>query len=101
MLLNGEFGTWMATFGVARLKLSKLLTFSGRFEYFDDVDGLRTGWVQQLTGVSMTPSFQLVGDLKAAIEFRYDQSSIKYFQEQDGTPTDTKISSALGCTYSF
>lgn len=100
-LLSGQDGEWMAAFGVARLKLSSIFSLNGRIEYFDDVDGLRTGWQQQMTGFSFTPSFKLAGDLKVSLEGRYDQSSILYYLDQDGIPKDTKLSTALGCTYSF
>jgi hypothetical protein len=53
-----------------------------RVEFFDDVDGVRTGRKQTVWEITPTLTFQptLFPGLSVRLEFRHDESSKKFFE---------------------
>jgi hypothetical protein len=71
-------------------------SLSVRGEYFDDKGGSRTGAVQKLKEVTVTPEIRLVGGLILRPEYRHDTSDKQSFDNGTKKSQDTI---ALGAMY--
>ena len=81
---------WQAFAGYAVYDFTEQIEFAGRFEWFRDSDGSRTGLRQTLYGITGTLNYKvpMVTGLLARLEYRHDASSAKPFYSNDPlTPT--------------
>lgn len=56
----------------------------GRYEWFSDLDGTRTGTTQVLQNVTLSPGINLTDNLMFRVEYRHDWSSRMVFEDADG-----------------
>lgn len=97
----GESATWSAVAGYARLGLSDALALCLRAEYFDDADGARTGAVQRLTGVTVTPEWKAASHLILRADLRVDWSNADVFVKNDGGFKGSQATVLLNGIYAF
>jgi hypothetical protein len=85
---DGADAAWFG-FGLQPLyHFGDSFSLGGRYEYFHDADGARTGVAQTLQNLSIAPTCRLTEGLAARAEFRVDQSDRKVFRDSDSAPTD-------------
>ncbi len=87
---------WSGVSGIVKYDLSDAMGIAVRAESFDDTDGYRTGTVQKLTEVTVTPEFRLDGGLVVRPEYRHDTSDKASFDNGTKKSQDTL---ALGVMY--
>lgn len=80
----GETASWSGIAGYARLGLSDTFAFCLRAEVVDDADGARTGTVQRLTEVTVTPEWKATPHLVFRADLRVDWSNADVFVKNDG-----------------
>ncbi len=86
LALNGDFATeggnkWYGAAGYAKYQFAKKWYVGARVEYFNDVDGARTGIRQVLTEGTVTLNYNLTDTLAARLEFRHDHSNKGVFDD--------------------
>jgi hypothetical protein len=79
---NGESATWTGVAGYIRLNLAKDFSLAVRGEQFDDKDGLRTGVVQKLQEITLTPEFRPTEHFVIRGDLRFDKSNQDVFQKK-------------------
>jgi len=77
-----EPADWHGIAGYAILGLTDKLSFALRGEWFDDVDGVRTGAKQDLWELTPTVSYTISEGLLARFEYRHDESSRRFFERR-------------------
>ena len=100
-LENNAQVDWLALTVLSRLEISGRAGITGRFDFFSDPDGLRTGYVQDLKALSLAPSLSLAENLDARLEGRCDFSNRKVFLGADEDPHDYRITTAFELIYRF
>ncbi len=100
-LENNVQADWLGILLLSYWEMSDRVKLAARFDLFEDHDGLRTGFIQNLKSLSLAPSFRLVDNLRGLIEIRYDFSDQDVFLKANGVKSDDLITSALELTYSF
>jgi hypothetical protein len=98
---------WKGFAGYSKFKISEHFNLNGRYEYFTDRDGLRTGSVQQLQSGTVTAQIP-VSDVNLWGEFRKDWSDHDSFLKTSSgvlAPVDSfedhQNTFTFGVTYSF
>jgi hypothetical protein len=94
--LAGDTAKWDGLAGVVKYDINDTYSLSVRGEYFDDKGGSRTGTVQKLKEVTVTPEIRLVGGLILRPEYRHDVSNQQSF---DNGTKKTQDTIALGAMY--
>lgn len=94
LALNGDIASeggskWYGAAGYAKYQFAKRWSFSLRAEYFNDVDGARTGIRQVLTEGTATLNYNFTDELQARLEFRHDHSNKGVFDDGKGGTTGT------------
>jgi hypothetical protein len=84
---GGGTATWWGVAGYFRVGLTSSFATTLRAEYFDDADGVRTGTVQKLKELALTPELRLGGGLIARADLRIDVSDAPVFEDSDGAST--------------
>jgi hypothetical protein len=100
-LPGGADGHWLGFLVVNNFALGHGFDLTGRFDYFNDADGLRTDAVQERNALSVSPSLELVEDLVGRLELRYDWSNVGVFRNTHGGEDDNRFSTAVEFTYGF
>lgn len=72
-----------------RFSPTERLSFSPRFEFYDDHDGARTGVAQALKGLTFTGDYKLGLGFLARLEFRRDWSDQPFFVKSN--PADPRV----------
>jgi len=85
---------WQGVAIAARQQLTAKAAVAGRFEYYDDSQGLTTGASQQVQEFTATGEYKWPRGLLARIEYRRDWSSIDFFA-RGNTPLAVKGQSTL------
>lgn len=106
--VSGPRVVWQGIAGYAKIKAHDKVILSGRYEWFDDQDGFRTGTVQEMQSGTFTAQFPIVNDLVVWGEFRQDWSNRSTFPKtSEGvfapvqSLTDHQNTFVVGLTYSF
>jgi hypothetical protein len=94
--LAGDTAKWDGFAGIVKYDFNDTYSLSVRGEYFDDKGGSRTGAVQKLKEVTVTPEIRLVGGLILRPEYRHDTSDKQSFDNGTKKSQDTI---ALGAMY--
>jgi hypothetical protein len=89
---------WSGVAGIVKYDFTDTYSLAVRAESFDDKDGFRTGTVQKLTEVTITPEIRLNGGLILRPEYRHDSSDKQSF---DGSQKKSQNTIALGVMYSW
>ena len=97
----GETASWSAIAGYARLGLSDAFAFCLRAEYFNDADGARTGTIQKLTEVTVTPEYKVSSHLILRGDLRVDWSDADVFSKKDGVFKGNQATILLNGIYLF
>ena len=78
---EGEDAAWSGFAGYLRFNLAESFSLSLRAEQFDDADGLRTGVVQKLTSITITPEYRPAANFILRGDFRIDSSDLEVFED--------------------
>lgn len=89
---------WSGFAGIVKYDFTDTYSLAVRSEIFDDKDGSRTGTVQRLTEITVTPEIRLNGGLILRPEYRHDSSDTKFFNGGQKKDQDTI---ALGVMYTW
>ena len=105
--IGGPRAIWQGVAGYAKVKIFDQLNLNGRYEWFDDRNGFRTGTQQELTSATITAQIP-VSDINIWGEFRKDMSNQDVFlKTRQGalSPIDSfedhQSTFTIGVTYSF
>jgi len=72
-----------------------------RVEEFDDKDGFRTGIIQKLTGITLSPSVNLNKNLILRSDLRYDKSNVNTFEDKNNKMKESQFTTGLNIIYVF
>ena len=70
-------------------------------EWFDDPQGARTGWVQSLTEVTLTPEFRPHPKFIIRGDLRRDHSTRPVFELSDGTFGASQVTLSVNGLFVF
>ncbi len=91
-VVNGHAATWQGAAGYVVYDWTPAVELATRAEFFDDMDGARTGTgeAQTLWEITQTLSYKIpeVTGLIARLEYRHDNSSQNLFTNNNGQFTD-------------
>ena len=91
---------WDGLAGIVKYDFNDTYSLAVRGEYFDDKDGFRTGTVQKLKEVTVTPEIRLNGGIILRPEYRHDTSDQTSFDVVNGAATrKSQDTLALGVMY--
>jgi hypothetical protein len=93
---SGGTAKWSGIAGIVKYDFSDTYSLAVRAESFDDKDGFRTGTVQKLKEVTVTPEIRLAGGVILRPEYRHDTSDKQSFDNNTKKSQDTL---ALGVMY--
>lgn len=96
--LAGADVKWSGVSGIVKYDFTDTYSLALRAESFDDKDGFRTGTVQKLTEVTVSPEIKLNNGLILKPEYRHDSSDKESFDNGTKKSQDTI---ALGVMYSW
>lgn len=85
---GGGSATWWGVAGYLRFGVGPSFAATLRAEYFDDADGVRTGTVQELKELTLTPELKLGGGFLARADLRVDFSDVPVFEDSEGAFTE-------------
>ena len=97
----GETASWSGIAGYARLGISDAFAFCLRAEYFKDSDGARTGTIQKLTEVTVTPEAKVTAHLILRGDLRVDWSDADVFSKKGGVFKGDQTTVLLNAIYLF
>ena len=100
-LPDNRVGRWNGFLFMSKYDFTEKVGLAGRFDYFDDNDGLRTGTAQNRLAFAIAPSLSIIDGLNGLVEFRWDKSDHKVFSGTNGSLKDSKFTGALEFTYGF
>ena len=109
LILNGDYGQeentvatgtakWSGVAGIVKYDFTDRYSLAVRGEIFDDKDGSRTGTIQRLNEVTVTPEIRLNGGVILRPEYRHDSSDQSSFNGGQKKNQDTI---ALGVMYTW
>ena len=93
---DGGTAKWSGFAGIIKYDINDTFSVSIRGESFDDKDGVRTGTMQRLTEVTLTPEIRLANGIILRPEYRHDSSDKESFDNGTKKSQDTV---ALGAMY--
>ncbi len=93
--------TWEGLAGYARYALSRRTAITLRGEWFDDPEGARTGYVQTLKEMTLTPEFRPHPMLIVRGDLRCDWSDRAVFELSDGTFGLSQVTASVNALFVF
>jgi hypothetical protein len=75
---------WYGITGYAKYQFLKNWYVAGRYEYFNDQDGARTGLRQALQSATATVDWCLADPMHIRFEYRHDDSNVESFSDSKG-----------------
>ena len=100
VLADGSDARWMGVAAYLRLNLCADFSLALRGELFDDQDGFRTGAMQKLTGITLTPEYRPSAGFILRGDLRLDSSDKEVF-EKSGGQSKTQPTVTLNAIYLF
>ena len=82
--LNTGDHRWWGFSGIARYDVNKWLSLNYRGQVFHDTDGARSGTIQKLWAMSLTPEVRINSNMVVRAEYRHDESDRNTFANADG-----------------
>lgn len=83
---------WSGVAGYVRWQLSSRFALAARGETFHDVDGVRTGYAQRLSELTLTPELRVAPRFILRVDLRADRSTLDVFQsDSDAENTQATI----------
>jgi hypothetical protein len=98
---NNNSAEWFGLAVYFKYKFNDSYSVALRAEQFNDRDGNRTGIVQNLTGITLTPSLDLKKNLIFRSDFRYDISNVDVFKNKSSQPKPSQLTIAFNVIYVF
>jgi putative OmpL-like beta-barrel porin-2 len=92
---TGADAKWSGFAGIVKYDFNDKFSLAVRGESFDDKDGFRTGTVQKLTEVTVTPEIRLTGGVILRPEYRHDSSDKQSFDNGTKKSQDTVALAAM------
>ena len=92
---------WQGLAGYARYALSGRTAVTLRGEWFDDPQGARTGFVQTLNEITVTPEFRPRPSLILRGDLRRDWSDRAVFERSDGTFGQSQLTLSVNALFVF
>lgn len=80
---------WYGYAGIVKYEFTDSFSTAVRAEYFNDKNGVRTGTVQKVKEITVTPEFKLAKDLLLRPEYRHDWSDQQVFNSITRKTQDT------------
>ncbi len=99
--INGSTADWSGFLAMFHYDFNDRIGLTGRFDYFDDTNGSRTGTAQKLNAFTIAPTFVLGDGFGGLFEIRIDNSDRESFIGSDDIPTKQNITAAFELTFSF
>ncbi len=93
--------SWRGLAGYGRFTASPRVAFIFRGEVFDDTDGVRTGVVQVLKELTLTPEFRVHPRFIVRGEVRHDWSDAAAFEARSGGMTSRQTTVAINTLFVF
>jgi len=101
-LNSGKNSQWYGAAGYAKYEFTDYFSTSIRAEYFNDLNGVRTGIAQELKEVTLTTEFKVAKNLLLRPEYRHDWSDQKAFDSHKQTFNQKNQDTiALGMMYTW
>lgn len=91
---------WSSFVGYAKYSFSSLFSIALRGELFKDSDGYRTGAIQSLNGLTITPSFNVNEHIVIRGELRYDSSDKEVFTRENSN-SKNQFTTSFNFIYHF
>ncbi len=113
LLFNADFGSqdngaaggrdasWTGYAGYVSYKLSDKCRLTGRYEYFDDEDGYRSGTAQVWEEATLTLAHAFSDHVEVRGEVRRDWSDKRFFAKDDGTFGKDQTTVAVEAIFMF
>ena len=99
---NGNNSQWYGVAVYAKYDFTGFLSTAIRAEYFNDLNGVRTGIAQELKEMTLSPEFKVAKNLLVRPEYRHDWSDQKGFDSHKQTFNQkTQDTIALGVMYTW
>lgn len=95
---SAEDSKWYGYAGIVKYDVNDTFSVSLRVEYFNDEHGVRTGTIQELKEITLTPEIRLAQGLILRPEYRHDWSDKSVFNSGEEKEQDTI---ALGLMYTW
>jgi hypothetical protein len=92
---------WQGFAVYAKILANKTVTFTPRYEYYDDASGWSTGVAQKLNEFTATLELKASDNLLWRIEYRGDFSDQSVFKSDEGALKKNQQSIGFGLLYSF
>lgn len=96
-VINGP-ASWSGIAGIAKYDISDSYSVSVRGETFGDKEGFRTGTIQRVKEVTITPEIRLSNGIILRPEYRHDSSTASAF---DNATKRSQNTVALGAMYNW
>jgi hypothetical protein len=93
--------SWTGLAGYATIAASERFTATVRFEWFDDSGGARTGFVQTLREVTLTPSLEIGRHVVLRGDLRRDWSNRRVFDSEDGGLRRSQVTASANAILIF
>ncbi len=101
-LNTGRDSQWYGVAGYVKYEFTDVFSTSIRGEYFNDLNGVRTGIAQELKEITLTPEFKVAKNLLLRPEYRHDWSDQKGFDSHKQTFNQKNQDTiALGVMYTW
>jgi hypothetical protein len=97
---SGRPVVWTGVASYVRYVFNERYALATRYEYFDDVDGFRTGTAQHVNEFTTTFERRVARDLIVRLEFRRDMANEPSFLKGD-LPVKTQNALTGGLVYAF
>lgn len=97
----GKTASWSGIAGYGRFGITDTFALCLRAEYFDDADGTRTGVMQKLKEVTVTPEVKVSSHLIFRGDLRVDWSDADVFSKKDGVFKGNQPTILLNALYAF
>lgn len=99
---GGANAVWWGVAGYLRLGLTPTFALALRGELFDDRDGVRTGTIQKLKEVTLTPEVRIGAHVVLRGDVRVDFSDQEVFEDREGAFTKKRQPTfLLNALYTF
>ena len=99
---DGNNSQWYGVAVYAKYDFTDFFSTAIRAEYFNDLNGVRTGIAQELKEITLTPEFKVAKNLLVRPEYRHDWSDQKGFDSHKQTFNQkTQDTIALGVMYTW
>ena len=98
---NTGNNTWWGFSGIARYDVNDWFSLNFRGQTFHDQDGARSGTIQKLWAMSLTPEVRINSNMVVRAEYRHDESDSTSFTDRHGNGQYTQNTLAFNALFYF